>query len=85
MGAPEGEAEVVLDVNSLLFGRTVRGIIEGDSIADVFIPQLIELYRQGRFLFDMLISFYDLADINQAAADSESGKVIKPVLRMPAL
>ena len=84
VGAPEHEAEVTLDVNSLLYGRTVRGIIEGDSVADVFIPQLIELYRQGRFPFDRLITFYDLADINQAAADSQSGAAIKPVLRMPA-
>ena len=78
------DQKVTLDVNSLLFGRTVRGIIEGDSVADVFIPQLIELYRQGRFPFNKLITYYDLADINQAAADSESGAVIKPVLRMPA-
>ena len=30
-----------------------------------------------------MIKFYDLADINLAAAESSSGKTIKPVLRMP--
>jgi aryl-alcohol dehydrogenase len=40
--APLG-TEVALDMNGILFGRTVRGIIVGDSIPDVFIPQLIEL------------------------------------------
>ncbi len=84
VGAPAVGTEVSLDVNSLLFGRTVRGIIEGDSIPDVFIPQLIELYAQGRFPFDRLISFYDLDAINQAAEDSETGEVIKPVIRMPS-
>lgn len=83
VGAPALGTEVSFDMNSILFGRTVRGIIEGDSVPDVFIPRLLELYMQGRFPFGKLISFYDLKDINQAAKDSESGEVIKPVLRMP--
>jgi aryl-alcohol dehydrogenase len=43
---------------------------------------LIELHRQGRFPFDRLITFYTFDEINQAAADSESGAAIKPILRM---
>ncbi len=84
IGAAPLGTEVTFDMNSILFGRTIRGIIEGDSIPDIFIPQLIELYVQGRFPFDRLISFYNLEQINQAAADSEQGRTIKPVLRMPA-
>ena len=63
-------------------GKSIRGIIQGDSIPELFIPQLIELHRQGRFPFDRLIKFYTLDEINQAAADSESGVTIKPILRM---
>ena len=66
--------------NLLLGGRIVRGIIEGDSIPDIFIPQLIELFMQGRFPFDKLIKTYPFAEINQAIAASESGETIKPVL-----
>jgi aryl-alcohol dehydrogenase len=73
--------EVALDVNGILFGRTVRGIIEGDSIPDVFIPQLIELWRQGRFPFDKLIKFYPLSDINEAVAASERGDVLKAIVQ----
>jgi aryl-alcohol dehydrogenase len=62
-------------------GKAIRGIIQGDSVPELFIPQLIELHRQGRFPFDRLIKFYTLDEINQAAADSESGATIKPVLR----
>lgn len=83
VGAPAMGTKVSLDVNSILFGRTIRGIIEGDSVPDVFIPRLIELFKQGRFPFDKLLSFYDLADINQAADDSSAGAVVKPVIRMP--
>ena len=73
--------EITLDMNGILFGRTVRGIIEGDSIPDIFIPRLIALWKQGRFPFDKLIQFYPLGDIEAAVAASESGEVLKPVLR----
>ena len=63
-------------------GKNIRGIIQGDSVPELFIPQLIELHRQGRFPFDRLIKFYDLDEINKAAADSENGMTIKPILRM---
>lgn len=82
IGAAALGTEVSLDMNNILFGRTVRGIIEGDSIPDIFIPRLIELYTQGRFPFDRLIRFYELDEINTAAEDSERGDVLKPVLRM---
>jgi Zn-dependent alcohol dehydrogenase len=62
--------------------KRILGIIEGDSVPELFIPQLIELYRQGRFPFDRLIRFYRLDQINQAAKDSEAGVTIKPVLRV---
>ena len=76
--------EIVLDMNSILFGRGVRGIIEGDSIPDDFIPKLIELYRQGRFPFDRLISAFSFEEIQRAADESEQGKVVKAVLRVGA-
>ena len=73
-------AEVSLNMNGILNGRTVRGIMEGDAIPDIFIPQMIELYMQGRFPFDKLIRFYPFKDINKAVEDSEKGLAVKPVL-----
>ena len=67
-------------MNGLLFGRTVRGIIEGDSIPDIFIPRLIALWKQGRFPFDRLIRFFRLDEIEDAVSASASGEVLKPVL-----
>lgn len=72
--------EFSLDMNTILFGRTVRGIIEGDSVPDIFIPQLVELWRQGRFPFDKLVTFYPLSEIDKAAHDSERGDVLKAIL-----
>jgi aryl-alcohol dehydrogenase len=63
-------------------GRQVRGIIEGESISKLFIPKLIDLYLQGHFPFDRLVKFYGFKDFNDAIADSESARVIKPIIRM---
>ena len=62
-------------------GKTVRGVIEGDSVPEVFIPLLIELNRRGRFPFERLIRYHDLDEINGAAEDAEGGGTLKPVLR----
>ena len=82
IGAPPMDTPVSFDMNSLLLGRTVRGIVEGDSIPDLFIPALLDLHAQGRFPFDRLIEVYDFDRIDEAARDSEEGRVVKPVLRM---
>lgn len=81
LGVVAPGTEVALDMEKLLNGRTVKGIIAGDSVPDVFIPVLIELYRQGRFPFDQMITFYPFDEINKAVGDMEKGKVIKQVLR----
>ncbi|MDP9294936.1 MAG: zinc-binding dehydrogenase, partial [Actinomycetota bacterium] len=83
VGAPAFGTEVSLDVNTILTaGRAVRGIVEGDSIPDIFIPRLIALWQQGRFPIERLITHYDFDRIDEAAHDAEQGKVVKPVLRI---
>ena len=76
--------EVTLDVHNDLMaeGKTMLGVIEGDSVPKVFIPQLIDYYRQGQFPFDKLVTFYEFDALEEAFADSKSGKTIKPVVRM---
>ena len=82
-GAFAGGSEVTLDLLHLMTaGRSIRGLVEGKSNADVFIPHLIEMHRQGRFPFDRLIRHYDFDDINAAIHNSEVGDTIKPVVRM---
>ena len=84
IGAAALGTEVSFEMASILFGRTIQGIMQGDCVPDVFVPQLIDFWRQGLFPFDRLITFYDLADINEAAHASESGEVVKPVVRTGA-
>ena len=63
-------------------GKTVRYLIEGDSVPQVFIPHLISLYQQGSFPFDRLISRYPFKDLERAIADTRSGAAVKAVLVM---
>jgi aryl-alcohol dehydrogenase len=78
--APVG-VEANLEMQTILDGRTIKGVVEGDCIPDIFIPQLIELYKKGQFPFDRLLKFYTLDQINEAAEDSEKGKTLKAVLK----
>ncbi|MBA4496338.1 NAD(P)-dependent alcohol dehydrogenase [Paenactinomyces guangxiensis] len=84
IGAPPIGTTVELDINDVLVQeKTITGVVEGDSVPQIFIPQLIALYKQGKFPFDKLIRFYELEDINEAIRDSETGLTIKPVIQMP--
>ena len=81
LGVVPPGTEVGLDMDLIMNGRTVRGVLAGDSVSDLFIPRLLDLYSQGRFPFDKLITFYPFDDINKAVEDMVHGRVIKPVLR----
>ena len=66
----------------VITGRSITGIVEGDSNPPLFIPKLIALYQQGRFPFDKLVKFYDFDKINEAAVDAAKGVTIKPIVRL---
>ncbi|MBN1833273.1 MAG: NAD(P)-dependent alcohol dehydrogenase [Deltaproteobacteria bacterium] len=81
IGAAPMGTEVTFDMQTLLDGRSVMGIVEGDAVSGILIPKLIELYKQGRLPFDKMIEYYPFDQINQAVEDLQSGKVIKAVLK----
>jgi aryl-alcohol dehydrogenase len=81
VGAPAPGTEVSFEVGaSLLKGWHFRTIIEGDSVPQVFIPQLIQLWQQGKFPLEKLSRTFAFTDINNAFDASASGEVIKPIL-----
>jgi aryl-alcohol dehydrogenase len=84
VGATKMGTEVAFNINDVMIpGKRIMGIVQGDVVANAFIPTLVDLYLQGRFPFDKLCRFYTFDQINDAMADSESGITIKPILRMP--
>lgn len=79
--SPGGDLPLRLS-DLMLGGRSIRGVVQGDSEPQAFIPRLIELHRQGRFPLERLITTYRFDQIAEAMHDSETGKAIKPVLVM---
>ncbi len=73
--------ELTVDWSNVAAGRIVRGVYEGDSQPDIFIPQLIDLFKAGRFPFDKLISYRPLSEINESVEDTHSGKAVKVILK----
>ena len=83
VGASDPEAMLEFNETSLMGGgKTVMGILGGDSDVSAFLHQLIDFHLAGQFPFDRLIEYFDFDDINAAIAATENGSVIKPVLRI---
>jgi aryl-alcohol dehydrogenase len=82
LGVVPPGTEISLDMDLVMNGRTIKGILGGDAVPDQFIPKLIELYKQGKFPFDRMITSYSFDEINKAVEDMEKGLVVKPVLRL---
>jgi aryl-alcohol dehydrogenase len=82
VGSARKGTEVALEMPFLQQGRTVRGCIQGDAPPHDFFPSLFAHHRTGRLPVEKLIRRYAFEDVNQAVADSVSGKTIKAVLRI---
>ena len=83
LGSARKGSDVSFEMPFLQQGRIVRGVVQGDSVPQQFIPKLVDLIMAKQFPIERMIKFYDFADINQAARESSAGIAIKPVLRMP--
>jgi aryl-alcohol dehydrogenase len=73
--------DLVISPRTLLVrGASIRGIIGGDAPSKQLVPELIALNERGAFPYERLIRQYRFEELNDAVADSSSGKTIKPVL-----
>jgi len=63
-------------------GRKIQGILGGSAAPQLFIPTMIDYWRQGRFPFDKLVTTFDFEDIGHAWEECHAGSAIKPVLMM---
>ena len=64
----------------LASGRSLRGILGGDANPQVFIPMILEYWRQGRFPIERLITTYPFVRIGEAFQAFHETSAIKPVL-----
>jgi aryl-alcohol dehydrogenase len=75
------DSDLHLSILPLISGKSIRGVVNGDCDPQVLIPKLVDMYLEGKFPMDRLAAFYPLSAINEAIADSHSGKTIKPIIR----
>lgn len=88
-----GNKDLVSKVDRHLSDKTHRYDITGDlgndkwtfaaignSNKDVFIPQMIKYYREGKFPLNEFLSYFKFDDINKAYDDLVGKKVIRPII-----
>ena len=73
---------VEIDTTMLFVGPCISfaGTVEGASNPPIFIPQLVQFFKEGKFPVDKLATYYAFEDIHKAMEDARSGKAIKPIL-----
>ncbi|KAJ5138487.1 Polyketide synthase enoylreductase [Penicillium bovifimosum] len=82
VGVARAGSILSIDPLALMMGcKRVVGVIEGCADPAVIVPQLIDLYKQGKFPVDKLSKLYSPAELEQALADLHTGTVIKPVIK----
>ncbi len=69
LGSARAGTEVAFDMPFLQFGRTVHGVIQGESHPQEFIPRLVDYLMQGKMPVERMMTFYPLSDINRAAQE----------------
>ena len=67
-------------IDLLSASKCLTGVIEVDSVRQKFIPEMVDLYRSGKFLLDKMVKFYQSEEINEAIKDSVNGNTIKPII-----
>lgn len=82
-GATPVQATIAVDcLDMVLAGKRLMGIAGGSGQTPEFHHALMDLQVKGRFPLQKLVQHYDLADLDQAIEDVESGAVVKPIVRM---
>jgi aryl-alcohol dehydrogenase len=81
VGAPPTGTITELDIFDLTLGsKRIVGSCEGNSVPAEMIPHLATLVRSGELPIERLIERYPFDEIERAARDMSTGRVIKPVL-----
>lgn len=63
-------------------GLTVRGVVEGDSEPQTFIPYLVDLVRRGDLPVERMVTRYEFSEFGRAWEAARTSATVKPVLVM---
>jgi aryl-alcohol dehydrogenase len=69
-----------VEMNGLLNGKVLRGVVLGDARPDALITELLEAVASGRLPIGRLQKRYALEDIGDAARDMHDGVTVKAII-----
>ncbi|MER5264307.1 NAD(P)-dependent alcohol dehydrogenase [Actinosynnema sp. NPDC002837] len=73
--------DLSLDITRLQSrGISAQGVIEGDAVAQEFLPKLVEFHRGGQLPVERLTTPFAFEEIEDAAQAALAHRVLKPVL-----
>lgn len=79
--APGGTIELDPSADIIAMQRTIRGVMMGSCRIKRDIPMLADLYLQGRFNLDDLVSrTLNISEINEAYEEQETGSIARNVI-----
>lgn len=61
--------------------KQYMGLCEGDSNPPVYIPKLVQLYKDGKFPVDKISKVYSFEQFDEAVHAMHDGSVIKPIIQ----
>lgn len=80
VGVPHSDKPLEVDLFPMMLkGHSIMGVVQGDTVPEVHIPMMVDLYMSGLFPFDRMIAKYKFNQINEAIEDQKNGKVVKVV------
>jgi S-(hydroxymethyl)glutathione dehydrogenase/alcohol dehydrogenase len=84
VGVPSQGTEVGVPVNPMVhLDRTLMGVRYGAARPRRDIPMIVDMYREGRFKLDEMVSrVYELPDWERAIHDLESGALARGVIQV---
>ena len=77
------ESTVTFAPYEFLLGKTIRGTVQGDIIAQVDIPRYVDMFMDGKLPVDKLINkHYSLDEINEAFDALQNQEVFRSVVKL---
>lgn len=82
---PAAGEKVSLDPYEMIAGKRIRGSWGGAACPDRDVPRLAEAYAAGRLPLDLFVAQrYRLEHVNEAIADLEHRRVVRPLIELDA-
>ncbi|KAJ1326189.1 aryl-alcohol dehydrogenase [Microdochium nivale] len=78
-GMPEAYLKIHMQ-SFMVSAKQYFGAVQGHSIPQEFVPQIVGWWKGGKFPVEKLVKFFDMKDFADAVKVMGNGDVVKPIL-----